>query len=93
MDEQIRLVLSFSLDFYPFTGIKSVNDRLLNFLIFFIIQSVDLDDLAEDLREILSDLRHRICDDREASLITFDITVCDLAGFIVQFQLKLLLCF
>ena len=92
MNEQICLILSLSLDFYPFTGVKSVNDCLLDFLIFFVIQCIDFHDLTENLREIFSDFRHRICNNRKTSLITFDIAVCDLAGFIIQFQLLFLLC-
>ena len=69
MDQKVRLIFSFTLDFHPLTGIQRINDGLLDFLVFLIIQSVDLYDLAEDFREVLTDLRYRIGDDRKASLL------------------------
>ena len=93
MDQHICFIVTFSLDFHPFAGIQSIDDRLLNRLVFLIVQCIDLDNLTEDLREFTANGRNRICNNGKASLVPFNIAVCDLAGFIIQFQLKFLLCF
>ena len=92
MNQKIRLIVSTSFDFHPLTGIQGIDDRLLDFLIEMIIQCIDLYDLTENFLIISTNLRNRICNDRKTSLITFDVSVYDLSGFIVKFCLKLLLC-
>ena len=92
MDQKIRLIVSTSFDFHPLTGIQGIDDRLLDFLIEMVFQCIDLYDLTENFLIISTNLRNRICNDRKTSLITFDVSVYDLSGFIVKFCLKLLLC-
>ena len=92
MNDQICLVVLFSFYFYPLTGIQSLNDRLLYPFILFIIQCIDLHNLCKNLRKIISDLRHRIGNDRKASLIAPDVTIYDLTGFVIQLYLHFLLC-
>ena len=57
-----------------------------------IIQSIDLYDLTENFLIISTDLRNRIGNNGKTSLITFNVTVYDLSGFIVKLCLQLLLC-
>src|SRR5699024_12738244 len=76
--------------------IQGVDHRLLNLLIKFRVQRIDTDDLVKDLRIFVSDLRHRVSDDREASLIAPDIFICHLPGSAViqkcQFSLFTAVC-
>ena len=93
MNDQISLIIIFSLNFYPLTGIQRLYDRLLDPFVQFIIQCIDLYNLRKNLREIRSNLRYRISNDRKASLITLYIAVHDLTGFIIKLNLQFLLCF
>ena len=93
MNDKICFIAVLSFDLHPLAGIQSFNDRLLDFFIKLIVQCIDLYDLIKNLREVSSDLRHRIGDNGKASLISFDIAVDNLTGFIVKLHLKLLLSF
>ena len=92
MDQKIRLIISTAFDLHPLTGVQSIDDRLLDLLIKMIIQSIDLYDLTENFLIISTDLRNRIGNNGKTSLITFNVTVYDLSGFIVKLCLQFLLC-
>ena len=89
---QIRSVLPFSKHLHGNALVERIDQVLLDALVFFVIERVDLYDLTENFLIISTNLRNRICNDRKTSLITFDVSVYDLSGFIVKFCLKLLLC-
>ena len=77
MDQKIRLIISTAFDLHPLTGVQSIDD---------------LYDLTENFLIISTDLRNRIGNNGKTSLITFNVTVYDLSGFIVKLCLQFLLC-
>ena len=91
MYPEICFIRSFSLYRYPFCGIQSIDKGLLDFLVKLVIQGVDFHDLAENLLIITADLRNRICNNGKASLITFNVAVCNLSSFILHLNFQLLL--
>ena len=64
---------------HVFSLIQCINQCLLYLFIYFCIQCVYTDNLIENLFILLSDLRHRIGNDRKAALFSFDIPVHHLA--------------
>ena len=86
LHSDIRLVLPFSQYMDVLSLIQSVDHPLLYSLIKLGIQGIDPDDFIKDLRILLSDLRNRKRDHREAPFLPLDILVCDLPGSAVICQ-------
>ena len=88
---QISAVAATTGNVYFCTSVKHINDALLHFLIFRIIQSVDHNGLCKNLFKFITNLRNRVSDNGKAALLTFDILICDLTGHgcIVNNQLLL----
>jgi len=91
MNKKICLIAVLTFNFHPLAGIQSINNGLLNTLIKMIIQRIDFYDFTENFREFFSDFRNRISNDRKASLVSFNISVYNLTGFIIQLNLEFLL--
>ena len=76
---------------YFHTLIQGIDQMLLDFLIFFFVQRIDLSHLLEDCFEVFPYFRDRICDDRKTPLLRFHILVGNPAGLILVLHRKLLL--
>ena len=73
-------------DVYIFALIQRIDQRLLYLFVYLGVQSIDPDHLVKDFFIILSDLRHRIGNDRKASFLSRNVAVHDLALPTVKLQ-------
>ena len=89
----ICMILSFSCYTDVFSLVKCIDHGLLYFFVKLCIQRIDFDHFIKDLRIPLSDLGHRIGNDRKASLFPFDIFIGKLSGaaVILESQFPLLI--
>ena len=67
--------------------IQCIDQLLLNLLIQIIVQRIDFYRLTKDFFKLISDRRYRIGDDRETSLLAFDIAVRNLTNLIFAYAL------
>ena len=74
-------------------AVLGVDDVLLDLLVFYVIQGIDVDGFLKDLLKIRSDGRQREGDDRKAGLVARDILVHHRHGQIPVFQEQPLLLF
>ena len=88
---QIGPVLSFSKHMHGNTLVERIDQILLDALVFFVIERVDLYDLAENFFIARVDFRHRVGDDRVAVLVILDIAVYNLARLVLESDTELLL--
>ena len=88
---QIRSVLSFSKHMHGSALVERIDQVLLDALVFFVIERVDLYDLTENFFVARIDLRHRVGDDRVAVLVILDIAVYNLARLVLETDTELLL--
>ena len=93
IDAEVRPVRSVSQDLHVLRPVQGVDDVLLDLLIFYVIQGIDVDGLLKDLLKVWSDGRQRKGDDRKAGLVARDILVHHRHGQIPVFQEQPLLLF
>ncbi len=71
--------------------VERIDQVLLDALVFFVIERVDLYDLTKNFFVARIDLRHRVGDDRVAVLVILDIAVYNLARLVLETDTELLL--
>lgn len=81
---QICPVFTFSQNMHTRSEIQCIDQLLLNLLIQIIVQRIDFYSLTKDFFKLISDRRYRIGDDRETSLLAFDIAVRNLTNLILH---------
>ena len=86
-------VLSPAADLHSLRQIKHVDHPLLQTLIFYIVERVDLNGPGKNSLKTGPDGRNRKGNDRKARLVSRDIAVDDLHGSVPVFQIQLLLPF